>query len=77
MFNVDISNTGQRPIIAIKDKNNSLLIIKLRLGTVAGGTVTGGVESSVDFNETFSFKLYRKIYHSLKNGVCEKRGPVS
>ena len=24
---------------------------------MAGGTVTGGVESSVDFNETFSFYL--------------------
>ena len=46
---------GQRPIIVIKDKNNSLLIIKLRSGTVAGGRVTGGVQSSVDFNETFSF----------------------
>ena len=39
----------------IKDKNNSLLIIKLHSGTVAGGTVTGGVESFVDFKETFNF----------------------
>ena len=39
----------------IKDKSNSLSIIKLRSGTVAGRTVTGRVESSVDFNETFSF----------------------
>ena len=49
-----------------KDKYNSLLIIKLGSGTVAGGTVTGGV-SSVDFNETFSFcaaaDLFR--YHFL------------
>ena len=43
------------PVTVIKDKNNSLLIIKLHSGTVARGTVTGGVESSVDFNETFSF----------------------
>ena len=47
---------GQQPIIVIKiATNNSLLITKLHSGTVAGGTVTGGVESSVDFNETFSF----------------------
>ena len=38
-----------------KDKNNSLLIINLHSGTLAGGTVTGGVESFVDFNETFYF----------------------
>ena len=57
MFNVDTSDiqAGQRPIIVIKDKNNSLLIIKLHSGTVAGGTVTGGIESSADFNETLNF----------------------
>ena len=58
VFNVDTSDdiqAGQRPITVIKDKHNSLLIIKLHLGTVAGGTITGGVESSFGFNKTFNF----------------------
>ena len=46
---------GKRPVVVIKDKNNSLLIIKLYSGTVVGVTVIGGVEPSVDFNETFNF----------------------
>ena len=55
VFNVDTSDIqgGQRPIIVIKDKNNSLLI--LHSGTVAVETVTGGIESSADINETFNF----------------------
>ena len=63
---------GQRPIIVIKDKNNSLLIIKLHSGTVAGGTVTGGVESSVDFNETFNFCAEADLftYHFVCNICC-------
>ena len=56
---------GQRPIIVIKDKNNSLLIIKLHSGTVVGGTVTGGVESSVDFNETFNFCAEADFFTAL------------
>ena len=49
----------------IKDKNNSLLIIKLHSGTVVGGTVTGGVESSVDFNETFNFCAEADLFTAL------------
>ena len=61
---------GQRPIIVIKiATNNSLLITKLRSGTVAGGTVTGGVESSVDFNETFSFYAEADLF-TFSCSIC-------
>ena len=49
----------------IKAKNNSLLIIKLHSGTVVGGTVTGGVEPSVDFNETFNFCAEADLFTAL------------
>ena len=65
---------GQRPIIVIKDKDNSLLVIKLHSGTVAGGRVTGGVESSVDFNETFNFcaeaDFNYHLQHLLLHCLC-------
>ena len=49
-------------IIVIKDKNNSLLSIKLYSGRVTGGTVTAGVESSVDFIEAFSFYVDADLF---------------
>ena len=54
---------GQQPIIVINGKNNSQLIIKLH--SVAGGTVTGGVESSVGFNETFHFCAEADLFTSI------------
>ena len=61
---------GQRPFIVIKDKNNSLLIIKLYSGTMAGETVTGGLESSVDFNETFNFCVEADLFTTYSICCC-------
>ena len=63
MLRLPVKQAG--PIIVIKDKNNSLLIVKLHSGTVVGGTVTGGVESSVDFNETFNFCAEADFFTAL------------
>ena len=49
----------------LKDKNDSLLIIRLHSVAVAGGTVTGGVESSVDFNKTFNFSAEAGLFTAL------------
>ena len=46
-------------------KNNSLLVIKFQSGSVEGGTVTGGVESYVDFNETFKFCTEADLFTTL------------